>query len=114
MAITTYKVCSRCELSKPLNEFYNNASLLRYGARDGKQPYCKECDNAKRMARYEEHRESELVRAAGTRARVGQEYYTEKMAEWRSRNRDHINAYQRAYRASRKASNVSPDATGQA
>lgn len=100
--ITTYKVCSKCKLSKPLTDYYNNAAHLKYGSRDGKQPYCKECDNAKRMARYEEHRDQELVRAAAHRALVGKEYYANKHAEWQNANRDKYNAYMRSWRKKHK------------
>lgn len=37
----TKKVCIKCKLPKPLEEFYN-----RKESRDGRSPYCKECHRA--------------------------------------------------------------------
>ena len=50
------KKCSRCALDKPLSDYY---SLTR--SKDGKQPHCKKCDNARKLALHRRKREAEGV-----------------------------------------------------
>lgn len=61
------KICTKCNLEKPLDEFF-----ARKGASDGKMSCCKSCK-------------------------------TKAIYEWRAKNSDHLNEYQRQYAKTEKS-----------
>ena len=74
----TMKVCKKCGLSKPLEDFYRAA-----GMRDGRRNDCKVCDLAAKRQRY-------LADPQAAIARV---------KRWQQANPDRVNVYHRARRA---------------
>lgn len=97
--MNTHKTCIRCLTAYPRTPeyFYRNKSYLRYGEKDGLQPYCKECDDDKRSQRYTEHIDEELERATSYR-NSNPEKVRESMNNWRANNREKYNEYLRKYR----------------
>ncbi len=51
------KICTKCKLEKPLEEFSKRAA-----SKDGLQPSCKDCHKLVALAYYENNKESEFVR----------------------------------------------------
>jgi hypothetical protein len=84
------KVCTACNLSKPLTEFHVDRSKA-----DGRRFVCKACANAAEREHYEEHRDTILKKLAG---RPNREVLNARQREYRARNREAINARARAKR----------------
>ena len=76
----TTKPCPECGETKPLDEFFNNKAK-----KDGKQSYCKSCDNARRAAWAKANPEKEAAnkRRIDLKRRYGitVEQYDEMLAE---------------------------------
>jgi len=72
------KVCKKCGLEKPLDDYYRAT-----GTRDGHRGDCKVCDLAAKKQRY-------LADPAKSIARV---------KRWQQENADHVNAYHQSRRA---------------
>lgn len=70
------KYCSKCGKLKPLNEFYKDKSK-----KSGYKSQCKECNNTEAKREY-----------ARTYRDTHIDYYREKHAEYRSRNREKLKA----------------------
>lgn len=73
------KICSKCGIGKPLDEFYYSIKLT---TKDKRRPECKECGNKQRQRWREENPEK-------------YEEQKKKIREWKSLNRDKCNKYTR-------------------
>ena len=100
-----YKTCAECEKVKPIEDYYLHATGRR-------ESYCKEC--ARAFGREQYHADHEAMKArnnayrqrnkeelsAKERERRADPAYREQCAqelkEWRSRNREHVAAYNRS------------------
>lgn len=84
------KVCSKCGLTKPLNEFY-----AKRGASDGHRAECKQCKNA-RLYRWRQCN-SERLRAIAARYRATDRGKAKKRL-WNTNNLDKVRASDRRKR----------------
>jgi len=71
------KTCVKCNVLKPLSEFY-----VSRGMRDGRRNDCKACNLAEKHERYLRNRERDIAR----------------VKKWQQENRDRLNEYRRKHR----------------
>lgn len=93
------KICTKCGTEKPYEAFSK-----RTNARDGHQYECKDCklehqrNNPNRRNVTAKYRKANKD-ACNVRSIISQkkkrEHYTRKACEWRSKNREHVNALRR-------------------
>lgn len=85
------KVCSKCGVSKSIDEFNKNKSR-----KDGYEVYCRICESVRRHNRYVKNKEKELIKA--------KIYYTNTKPErqitnqkWRSLHKEYISNYHKTH-----------------
>ena len=85
----TLKVCSKCKVDKPVNEFHKNRSR-----KDGLGHYCKLCARA----------------ATRTNYRINPEKMVANVAKWQKANPEKVKAHQAIHRAIKSGKLTKPDA----
>lgn len=120
------KQCSKCKKTKPLDEFYEDASI------DGRYSSCKQCKRESKRQYYAKHREEMNKRTAQYRIdnprydvqhRIKyrakhREEINRHAAQWRTENPNYHHQYRidnagkyRAYTANRKALSIAAEGT---
>lgn len=93
------KTCSRCQLEKPLSEFWKSRSGR---TRDGYKGECKECAKARRREWAKKNREVEAEYQRDKYAK-DPERYIKAAQEWAAQNPEKVRAYSRKSEAARRA-----------
>ena len=96
------KVCSRCQVLKPLHEYHNDRSRP-----DGKQRTCKVCLTAYNKARDAANPEKAKARILGWH-RKNRTKETARMRRWRSENPERSRAHLANYKARRYSAGKLP------
>jgi hypothetical protein len=86
------KHCTKCDTTKPLNDFHNNRS-----SRDGKASYCKPCWNAYMRVQSEKHKERKSAQYARW-LEANREQKRAQQAAWRAANAERIKERNAGYR----------------
>ena len=91
------KICSKCRVTKPLDDFYANSSNS-----DGRSTFCKICQKTAVIARKDADREGHRERQKDEIARYHKKYpqkhkTPENIRQIRHRARDKIKAYVEAH-----------------
>jgi len=95
------KTCTKCEIAKPLKDFYFRKSRNRH------ENYCKECIKARTKKRYHAlspDEKTKLLEETRARGKAYRESGREKIVKdkWREENREKVRAYKRRYQHSKK------------
>lgn len=88
-----YKVCLTCKQNKPLFEFPSHKQMA-----DGHMNICKECHRERCKKYYQAHREEQCARHREWRIK-NKQHCNEYQKSVRKRNRAYVNAYMRRKRA---------------
>ena len=106
-SVIDVKLCGKCCIKKPLNEFYK-----RKASKDGLQYKCKECmrkwdaDNKERRRSYAKKWRTINLSICLEKEKTYRVKNSAKRAEiarlWRERNVDHVIEYQHNYEAGRR------------
>lgn len=87
-----YKTCTRCKLTKPIEEFYKQVQGI-YGCKSE----CKECSKKLTSDDYQIHKKERNATKRKWCIR-NRKRYNEVHLKWVHDNREHYNAYHREYK----------------
>lgn len=92
MEVAINKICSRCGLEKPLDEFGTDKRR-----KDGHASICRACDRIRHREYYEVHRDRKVERQRAYRE-ANPEKAKESSRKWKQAHKDIVNEHTRTYR----------------
>lgn len=94
------KICSRCLLSKSLEEFGKNSS-----SKDGLHRRCRKCENEYQKSMHPKYKVRQAAYAKKFREELNPEYYTKWRAEHTNEIKEYSSSWEKENPARRRAAN---------